>query len=137
QSFTVTPASQSFPGGVTASYTVSDSGGSGLSRVEEWRAPDVGGAPGTWTQIDVHLHSGNGPVSGSFTDSPPAAGTYWYGIHVLDGKGNLSVEPNPPGPLRVTLTQGDTTAPTIGSFSIPNTTVLRGNVVSARYTVSD
>ncbi len=35
-----------------------------------------------------------GPTSGSFTDSPPALGKYWYGVHVVDNAGNWNDEQN-------------------------------------------
>src|SRR5437899_1461146 len=52
--------------------------GSGLRQADLWRAPDNGGAPGTWAKIKTNLHSGSG-LSSFFTDSISAAGTYWYG----------------------------------------------------------
>lgn len=101
-SFTVSPLSIVTGSSITASYTVSDAG-SGLSRVELWRAPDAGNAPGTWAQITFRTLSGNGPSSGTFNDLPPQTGTFWYGLHVLDQAGNLALEPNPPGPIRVVV----------------------------------
>jgi len=40
------------------------------------------------------LSDDNGPVSGSFTDSPSAPGKYWYGIHVVDNAGNWNDQKN-------------------------------------------
>jgi pimeloyl-ACP methyl ester carboxylesterase len=99
---TVSAFSVNSPAGsdFTISWTVSDCGGSTLSRVELWRAPDAGGNPGTWAQIETRTLTGDGPASGVFLDAPPS-GSYWYGIHVVDGVGNLGAEPNPPGPIRV------------------------------------
>lgn len=99
------PSSSSIqPGGtLTFSYNISDSGGSGLNRAELFRAPDSGGSPGTWSVVSTKSHSGNGPVSGSFTDSISSPGTYWYGLHVLDNAGNVRFEPDPPGPIRITV----------------------------------
>ncbi|MBI4738092.1 hypothetical protein HY772_00740, partial [Candidatus Woesearchaeota archaeon] len=106
--FSVAPASLVEGNAFTISYTVSDSGGSGLKQVELWRAPDNGSnAPGFWGVIPVkaNLHSGNGPVSGSFSDAPSPAGVYWYGIHVLDNKDNRSTEAEfGLGPKKVTVT---------------------------------
>ena len=104
--FSVTPISLTLGNSFTISYTVSDTGGSGLNRVELWRANDNGGSPIDWAEIlpERTSLSGNGPVSGSFSDAPSSTGTYWYGIHVLDNAGNMSLEPNPPGPIQVTVT---------------------------------
>lgn len=98
--FNVTPTSVRTGSAVTANYTVSDSG-SGLARVELWRAPDSGGSPGAWAQVTSRSASGNGPSSGSLSDIPPSAGTFWYGLHVVDQAGNLGLEPSPPGAIRV------------------------------------
>ena len=100
-SFSVTPDSVTTGNSFTISYTVSDIGGPGLNRVELWRANDSGGSQGSWTQVDSDSLSGNGPVSGSFSDSPSSAGFYWYGVHVVNDDGFWSVEPDPPGPSRV------------------------------------
>src|SRR6185437_10482550 len=79
-SFTVSPLNISPGGTFTISYSISDSG-SGLQSAQLWRAPDSGGAPGTWALIRTNNHSGPG-LSSFFTDSISSAGTYWYGIHV-------------------------------------------------------
>jgi RHS repeat-associated protein len=100
-SFTASATSISPGGSLLFDYTISDSGGSGLSRAELFRAPDSGGKPGTWSGIKSSSHSGNGPASGSFTDSLSATGTYWYGLHAVDNAGLEGFEPDPPGPLRV------------------------------------
>ena len=44
-SFAVTPNSIAVGNSFSIQTTVSDSGGSGLSRIELWRAPDLGGSP--------------------------------------------------------------------------------------------
>lgn len=93
--FGVSPASVTLGSGFTASYTVSDSGGAGLNRVELWRADIDGSASDpSWKQIGSSISlSGNGPVSGSFpADVAPKVGNYWYGIHVVDGADNLTTE---------------------------------------------
>jgi Tol biopolymer transport system component len=102
--FDVTPRSATLGNAFTITYTVSDTGGSGLNRVELQRAPDNNGSPGTWSNIKTNSISGNGPVSGSFSDAPSSVGSYWYGIHAVDNAGNRSVEPSPPGPIKVTVT---------------------------------
>jgi hypothetical protein len=101
--FDVSPRSTTTGGTFTISYTISDSGGSGLQRAELWRAPDSGGVPGTWANIRTNFHSGNGPVSSSFSDSLSTAGSYWYGMHIFDNAGN---QRNEPAPIKVTVTAG-------------------------------
>ncbi|MGA1869572.1 MAG: NBR1-Ig-like domain-containing protein [bacterium] len=99
--FSVNPGSLTLGNAFTISYTASDTGGSGLNRVELWRANDSNGSPGNWSQIISKSHSGNGPSSATFTNAPPSVGIYWYGIHVVDNAGNWSCQPDPPGPSKV------------------------------------
>ena len=120
-SFTVTPASVTLGGSFSIQATVSDSGGSGLSRIELWRAPDSGGGPGTWSQITQNALSGNGPTTSTFANAPAVSGVYWYGIHVVDGAGNQTNEPAP-------LSRTVTTTPTrimglSGNLAFGNVTV--------------
>jgi surface antigen len=99
--FDVQPRAIAFGSAVTISWTVADSGNSGMKRVELWRAPDVGGTPGTWEQVGApESVSGNGPSSGAFTHSPPSAGGWWYGVHVVDNAGNWGHED---APVKVTV----------------------------------
>ena len=93
--FSVTPSSRTVGSAFTISYTVSDTGGSGLWQMQLWRTTDSGGVPDTsnWTKITVDPLSGNGPFSGSFSDAPPSAGTYWYGGHGVDNALNIGHEP--------------------------------------------
>ncbi|RCV63253.1 PKD repeat-containing protein [Methanophagales archaeon] len=99
--FSVTPASVTLGDSFTVSYTVSDTGGSGLKQVELWRK-----GTGSWEQIDVTslVGEGDGPYSNSFYDAPTSVGTYLYGIHVQDIAGNEGLEPDPPGPIEVEVT---------------------------------
>lgn len=92
--FSVTPSSIISGSTLTISYAVSDTGGSGLNRVELWRANDNNGSPINWMEIKRNDISGNGPVPGSFNDSPLTAGNYWYGVHVVDNAGNWNDEQN-------------------------------------------
>jgi parallel beta-helix repeat protein len=105
-SFSVTPTSIILGDSFNISYTVSDD--IGLQQTELWRVNDVGGEPGDWdtsyNPIFTKVLSGQKNYSGSFTDTPDTAGTYWYGMHVVDTSGNWSVEPKPPGPIVVTVT---------------------------------
>ncbi|MBS3918574.1 MAG: hypothetical protein KG012_06765, partial [Deltaproteobacteria bacterium] len=74
---------------ITLSYSVSDD--VGLSYVRLVRADDS-------TKIDFReirrLSVSGSSYSGSFTDTPPSAGTYRYGVHVVDTKGQWNCERN-------------------------------------------
>jgi len=63
----------------------------GLSYVRLVRADDS-------TKIDFReirrLSVSGSSYSGSFTDTPPSAGTYRYGVHVVDTKGQWNCERN-------------------------------------------
>jgi len=93
-SLSVTPNSVSQGDSFLISYSVSDTGGSGLNRVELWRADDSNGSPVNWVEITRTSASGSSD-SGSFTDTPSSAGFYWYGIHVVNNAGNWATEDSP------------------------------------------
>ena len=88
--FSVIPSSVTSGNAFTISYTVSDTGGSGLGWIQLWRKYETA----SWEQVDSTTLSGvgNGPYSGSFSDTPLTVGTYWYGIHVGDDVGNWATE---------------------------------------------
>ena len=91
QAFNVTPLNLTIGKSFSINYTVSDSDGAGLKRVELWRMDNKS----DWQQIKNNtLAGGNGPLSGSFTDSPSAPGKYWYGVHVVDNPSNWNDEKN-------------------------------------------
>ncbi|MCX6676766.1 MAG: WD40 repeat domain-containing protein [Methanothrix sp.] len=91
QTFQVTPLNLVLGESFAISYNISDSGGSGLNQVELWRMDNKS----DWQQIkNDTLANGDGPISGSFTDSPSASGEYWYGLHVVDNTGNWNDEKN-------------------------------------------
>ncbi|VVB63905.1 Uncharacterised protein [uncultured archaeon] len=93
QAFQVTPLSVTLGESVKIDYTVaaSNSSGSGLKQVELWRMEE----DGTWQEISRTALAGETtPVSGSFTDSPPGPGKYWYGVHVIDNAENWNDEQN-------------------------------------------
>jgi len=92
-SFSVNQDSVTLGSAFTISFSVADTGGSGLNRVELWRANDDEGTPIDWKEIQRVSISGD-TYTGSLTDSPPAAGTYWYGLHVVDNAGNSNDERN-------------------------------------------
>jgi hypothetical protein len=122
--FAVTPSSVSVGNGFTVDYTVSDAGGSGLNRIVLRRTSGDGTAndPG-WQDIKTNTASGNGPVSGSFTDAPSSAGAYWYGMAVFDNSGNSRNERQAGlGPVQRTVTTGGYTITTSSSPSNGGTT---------------
>jgi hypothetical protein len=88
----------------TVGWNVSDSGGSGLNRVELWMTnyTDSAGNP-VWhwhdpgyadslVQTISLVSTGNGPIPGSFQVNGLPVGTYFIGIHVVDGAGNWNDE---------------------------------------------
>ena len=99
-SFSVTPSTVSLGNSFTATFSVTDTGGSGLKQVELWRANDSDSSPGTWSQVTSRPVSDN-YYSGSFSDTPSTGGTYWYGIHAVDNAGNWAPESSP---VKVTVT---------------------------------
>jgi murein DD-endopeptidase MepM/ murein hydrolase activator NlpD len=95
--FDVAPRSTTLGNSFTISYTISDD--EGLTRVELWRADDSNGNPVNWQKIKETSISGTS-YSGSFFDAPTSRGSYWYGIHVVDTKGQWTTEPSP---IKVTM----------------------------------
>jgi hypothetical protein len=132
-SLSVNPSTTTLGNSFTISFSVSDSGGSGLKQVELWRANDSSGSPGTWAQVTTRAVSGNS-YSGSFSDTPSSAGSYWYGIHAVDNANNWNAEPTP---VKVTVTTPDTTKPTITSLSVNPSTTTLGNSFTISFSVSD
>ncbi|MCX6679618.1 MAG: GDSL-type esterase/lipase family protein [Methanothrix sp.] len=112
QAFDVSSRSLTSGESLEITYTVSDSG-SGLKQVELWRKDEQS----DWQEIKPPntLAGENGPISGSFTDSPSAPGKYWYGVHVVDNAGNWNDEnnsntnkqPSSYGPIEVEMTRFD------------------------------
>ena len=104
--FVVTPANINQGQNITANYSMTDN--IALAGAELWRAPDNSGTAGTWTKIKTNSHSGTN-ASGFFTDTPPASGVFWYGMHAVYAAGNWAPA-SPHGPDKVTV-NGDTTPP--------------------------
>ncbi|SKA95078.1 Putative Ig domain-containing protein [Prosthecobacter debontii] len=103
-SFTAQSLAVSDGESVNLRYTVADSGGGGLDRVELWRTKDAGGQPegGNWQKVKQNPASGYGPVQGAFSDELPSVGVYWYGIHVVDKSNNTATETTSgKAPLRI------------------------------------
>lgn len=140
--FDVTPKSLTLGSTFNITYTVSDSGGSGLKQIELWRARDDNNNNNPdsteWTQIgSPRSLSGNGPTSGSFSDTPSSTGTYWYGTHVFDNAGNMGVEPNPPGPIKVTVNPVSDTTPPAAVTNLSTGTVTTNSVALSWTTPGD
>lgn len=118
ESFSVTPTSLTPGSAITASYTVRD--GVGLLRVELWRANYVSGscdesqkANCSWSLASQRSISGVSST-GNFTLTP-AAGVFWYGLHVVDTANNQGTES---APIKVTVR-----AETSGSLSLSPATI--------------
>ncbi|MCK5591441.1 MAG: DUF4038 domain-containing protein, partial [Candidatus Pacebacteria bacterium] len=92
--FSVNPTTVNTNDPITISYTVTDE--TSLKQVELYRKIDGG----DWSLIETKDISGTS-ASGSFTNSISSAGTYWYGMHVVDEAGNVGYEPITPGPISV------------------------------------
>jgi hypothetical protein len=105
-SFSVSPSSVPLGGSFLFTYTVSDSGGSGLNSVELWRTDN----PDVWPSPPVAQNSatGDGPVTGYLSNVPPSEGDWWYRIRVFDAAGNSITQALP---AQVVVNPPDTTAP--------------------------
>jgi len=114
-SFSINTTSVSLGNSFSISYNVSDSGGSGLKQVELWFANDNSGTPAGFSHVKTNLHSGNGPVSGSFTYSPSSSGTYWFGLHAVDNSGNWRPESSP---IKVTVVPPPTYTLSVNSSGV-------------------
>ena len=90
--FEVSPTSVTSGESFTIDYKVSSNCSKGLKQVELWRKDELS----DWQEIKPpnSLSGRNGPVSGTFKDSPSAPGKYWYGLHVVDNAGNWNDEKN-------------------------------------------
>jgi Tol biopolymer transport system component len=129
------------------SYTIADTGGSGLKQIELWEATDTDGDDQpNWPQsntdyVDMQTLSGDS-ASGYFDYTPESASAHWFGIHVLDNAGNINYETNSEtgglpgvfGPLQVTIEEENILpptilSPTVGSFEIIDSTGTPSNTV--------
>jgi len=117
----VTPLNITLGESVVINYTVLDTEGSGLKQVELWRKEE----DEAWQKIDQEELAGEtGTISGSFTDSPPGPGIYWYGLHVIDNSGKWNDEQNANtaylpgnwGPAKVAVV--DSTSPIVQDFKV-------------------
>ncbi|MBS3919496.1 MAG: hypothetical protein KG012_11480 [Deltaproteobacteria bacterium] len=127
---------------ITLSYSVSDD--VGLSYVRLVRADDS--AKVDFREIRRFSVSG-GSYSGSFTDTPPSAGTYRYGVHVVDTKGQWNCERNSQsgfspgvyGPRQVVVAGAPTVdqPPNVTSFSVSSSQINQGQSVTLSYSVAD
>ena len=93
--FTITPTTLTVGASLTANYTVTDN--TALARAELWRAPSGTNCTDTvktgcvWTQVTSANITGTSRT-GTFTSSPTAAGTFYYGLHAVDAAGNIGYE---------------------------------------------
>ncbi len=87
------PTTRSLGESFEIDYTVSDKGELGLKQVELWQTQEKDKWPRDPIQTKA-LASETGPLPGSFTDTPSAPGTYWYGVHVVDNAGNWNDQKN-------------------------------------------
>ena len=149
--FGLTPATISTGGTFTATFDVSDAGGSFLDRVELWRAPyaasncngttnsgcdwgtsAVDSASAAGNSNSWVVNAGNSPL----TDSPPSSGQYIYGLHVYDRAGNMGTETDN-GIATPVGTVSDSTAPVIIAFTIDPNPAVVGNQITATFSVTD
>ena len=138
--FNVNPSTVVLGEGFTISYTVSDASGSGLKQIALWRASINGSATdSSWQQVGSAVAlSGNGPTNGSFTDAPPAVGSYWYGLHVLNNANKLMDERTAGwGPIQVMVTTPDTTGPAVAITFPANNATVTSPSLSVTGTASD
>ena len=77
---------------VVIKYIAKDSGGAGLNKAELWRGTDKNSLGPVNGQTSSLSGKGDGPVTATFTDRPTSAVTYYYGIHVIDGAGNVGYD---------------------------------------------
>ncbi|MEW6374258.1 MAG: hypothetical protein AB1502_00510, partial [Thermodesulfobacteriota bacterium] len=136
---------------VTLSYSVSDD--VGLKQVELWRADDTVGVG--FREIKRVSISGKS-YSGSISDTPPSAGTYRYGVHVVDTAGKWNCERNSQtnfspgvyGPKQVivkapvttpapTPAPSDIRPPNVTSFSASSSQINQGQSITLSYRVTD
>jgi len=92
QTFRVTGLSSIAGESFAIDYMVtSDNDYSGLKQVELWRKDEKS----DWQEVKRDTLSGNDYYhSGSFIDSPPSPGKYWYGLHVVDNNNNWNDQRN-------------------------------------------
>jgi len=124
-SFYVEPYQNVSSAYLTFYWTVFDTGNAGLSRVEIWKTSDPPYAAFRSWEQDAVIEASPFTFwwSGSVRVFRPSAGLWWYGLHVSDRAGNLTVEPNPPGPLLIAIPFLE--PPVRGSSSA---IALRGNI---------
>jgi alpha-tubulin suppressor-like RCC1 family protein len=163
-SFSVEPVSVTAGSPVTIRFTAEDNaGGSELSRIVLNRAK---GDSVYWEAIayycfdsqDFFSLKGNNrklapwpwdglEVSGAFKDTPPSAGTFWYGITVIDKAGNLNCEQNSrtnnqpgdfgPDKVQVEINQDAMPDLTIISVALSKASAQVGDTVSVTFTVEN
>ncbi len=141
--FDVVPRTIASPDSTTISWTVTDSGGSHLNRAETKRAAFVSSSCDDSTKtgcawVDLQtIQAPNGiDTWTSSTSDSPAAGVYFYGIHVVDNADNIGYEPTQ---IKVTTSNpADAISPTVSITSPANgSTARRRSKVTISATASD
>jgi|GEM_PF-5324224 len=139
--FDVTPRSITLGDTFTISYRADDFDAD-LKQVELWRKKTYlfGLIEDPWELIDLKSCSGNEQVyiSGEFSDTPSTTGNYTYGIHAVDSKSNVALEPSPISVIvRPNIVLSSTTS--MGSTStiaINSTTSSSSNTTTAIFTTT-
>jgi Tfp pilus assembly protein PilX len=130
--FTVTPTFTT--GLVTANFSATDN--LSLASAELWRA-DYNSSTCTsgcnWTKVNTATGNSSTSWSGSMTNTPPTGAQYLFGIHVIDGAGNVGTE----GSLGTVLITSDATPPTVSITAPTAGAVVSGTATSVTATASD
>lgn len=116
---------------INIAYTVSDTGGAGLSSVNLYRAADVDGAPGSYTFLSgMYLSQTPLPIDSVYSDvytDTPDTGKWWYRILVQDTNGNLNIDgAGAAAPIAVTVQD---MTPTVTGISPASGSTLGGTEV--------
>ncbi len=132
----VAPSTVAVGGAITISYTVADAGGPGLAQAELWRYSE---SAGQWSVRQTNSCSGTASVSGSFADTPQVAGSYAYGMHVVDVNGDTKAESDfGLGPIWVTVTPpGQQVYPAIEALQVTPAAAPIGTPLRISYTIAD
>ncbi|MCL0096745.1 Ig-like domain-containing protein, partial [Thermodesulfovibrionales bacterium] len=158
-SFTVEPVSITAGSPVTINFTARDNiGGSGIGRIILNRAV---GEPENWEAIGwycfiTHQSHGleaynfpwnNGVLTGVIQDTPPSAGTFWYGLRIIDKAGNHNCEQNSQtnnqpgdfGPDKVQVEIDPQVLPdlTVTSVTLSGASAQVGDTVQVTFTVEN
>ncbi len=148
-SFDMQPRTISAGNYATASFNVTDSGGSHIVRVALNRAPYSSSGCNVadksscdWISVaNSNTSSGLDSWTGTLMDNP-GQGTWWYGFMVVDGANNFGYEP---ATVEVIVTAAvptptpgaDTIKPKVTSFDVQPRNINVGSSVKVSFTVVD